>query len=181
MQSQLIFNAKETHLFNLVEHPEWIKLTGELHEVYLTTLKDFNHQLIAQNYFVRNDLRKNANQLMSQQSTASASAGLNNGAPTNSNRRSEFMATYISRVKNLFLSQQGIMSENVKQLSKLKEENARLQSEVDKMRKEKGAVRDAQTVINEMVNQYFQAGHDCDIKSERVKDAEDFLKSPTIA
>ena len=89
---------------------------------------------------------------MSQQSTASASAGLNNGAPTNSNRRSEFMATYISRVKNLFLSQQGIMSENVKQLSKLKDENARLQSEVDKMRKEKGAVKDAQTVINEMVN-----------------------------
>lgn len=91
------------------------------------------------------------------------------------------MSTCIARLKNLFKSHQGILCENVRQLGHLKDENARLQEEVDKLRQSKGYIKDAQTVINEVVNKYFQMGHDGEIKSERVKAAEAFLKTQSIA
>ena len=35
----------------------WKDLQQELQDIYLSTLEDFNTQLIAQNYFERSDLR----------------------------------------------------------------------------------------------------------------------------
>jgi len=49
--SQFIFNDKETDLYNLVEHPEWIEMTSDLQNVYMKTMEDFSTQLIGQNYF----------------------------------------------------------------------------------------------------------------------------------
>ena len=42
MADQIIFSAKETRLYDLIEHPEWSNLTEDMHKVYLKTLEEFN-------------------------------------------------------------------------------------------------------------------------------------------
>ena len=48
------------------------------------------------------------------------------------------------------------------------EENTKLQAEIDRLRQSQNSIRDAQTVIDEIVNRYFEMGHDRDLKDKRI-------------
>lgn len=48
------------------------------------------------------------------------------------------------------------------------------------LRKEKLIVKDAQHVVNELVNQFFAMGNDRDMKAGRLAEAEKFLHDETI-
>lgn len=50
----------------------------------------------------------------------------------------------------------------------MKEENARLQSEIDIFRRKDISVKDANKVIESIVNSYFAVGNDRDLKSKRM-------------
>ena len=55
-------------------------------------------------------------------------------ATHNTNKRSDFMETCMTRVKNLFDSQINLISESINQLGYLKDENAKLKKEVEILR-----------------------------------------------
>lgn len=174
LKSQLIINGAENHLYDLVEHPQWQELTYELQAIYLTTLEDFNEQLICQNYFIRSDIHNNRNQ----QRPLKSKLNSNNNKATN--RQSEFVATFAARLDNLFQQHQRLTIESKKQLNHLKEENTRLEREMETMRLSHNNIKDAQAVIDAIVNQYFSMGQDADAKALRLREAEQFLKTPTL-
>ena len=96
------------------------------------------------------------------------------------NRRSEFVGTFMTRLRNLFQQHQRLTFESTKQLNHLREENAKLKEQLDAARQREGRVKDAQDVINELVERYFQSGQDEAVKSKRIVEAEQFLATQTL-
>jgi len=78
------------------------------------------------------------------------------------------MTTWMSRLQNLFTQQSCLITESQKNLTEMKAENARLQSEIDTFRRKDISVKDANKVIEQIVNSYFAVGNDKDLKSKRI-------------
>ena len=86
----------------------------------------------------------------------------------------------MTRLRNLFQQHQRLTFESTKQLNHLREENAKLKEQLDAARQREGRVKDAQDVINELVERYFQSGQDEAVKSKRIVEAEQFLATQTL-
>ena len=167
---QLIFNDKEAHIFDLVAHPEWQELTGDMQEVYLATLEEFNLQLVGENYFVRGDIKGRQ-----------ARGALRHAIPApDPQPKTGFFTKVLRRMRNLFNQHQFLLSQSHLKLTDLIADNNRLKQEISDLRKEKMVVHDAQHVINTLVNQFFAMGNDKDLKDRRLKEASRFLQDETI-
>ena len=97
---QLIFNSSEAHIFDLVAHPEWQDLTGDMQEVYLATLEEFNLQLVGENYFVRGDIKGKR-----------AKGALKHAVPApDPQPKTDFFRKVLRRMRNLFSQHQFLLS-----------------------------------------------------------------------
>lgn len=154
-------------MFNLAEHPEWKTLQIELQGIYTSALEDFNFQVVAQNYFIRSEL--------TEKHLASTSQLIQR------NHKSDFLSTCIGRMKNLFKQQQRLTSESIRQMGLLNKRIVNLQEENDHLRRTQSSIKDAQEVIDAIVEKYFRDGKQKELKTLRIAEAEKFLEEDPLS